>query len=392
MNINIDPEFKAVIPPLTGKDFDNLEKSILNEGCRDALILWNNILIDGHNRYEICKKHNIPFKTISVNADLKDREDVKLWIMQNQLARRNLSDFQKIEMVHACEDAVRAKAKQRQAEYHGNQYDSGHKEIFPEVQNNVQSRDELGSMAGVSGKTYEHAVKVLDEAPAPVVEAARKEEISINTAYQVTKMEPEQKEEIAHRIEHIDKEPEETNTPKKIVQEVVKRPHVSYNSGNNEWYTPQPIIDAARETMGEIDLDPASSEIANATVKAENYFTYEDDGLNQKWFGNVWLNPPYASDLIGRFVDKTLAERANYEQAIVLVNNATETGWFLKLVSIASAICFPYSRVKYYMPNGKVGAPLQGQAIIYIGNNADIFSEEFESIGWIARDLYGIYE
>lgn len=404
MNIKIDPEFASLIPPLSDEEFKRLEESILNEGCRDAIVVWEQpkgfgnadidneadpymlheipVIVDGHNRYKICTEHNIPFRV--EYADLEDKEDVKLWMMNNQLARRNLTDLQRIEMVHACEDAVKAKAKKRQ----GTRTDINIVENFPQC----KARDELGSMVGVSGKTYERGVKILKEAPEPVVDAVRRDKLSINAGYEVTKMSDFQKMEIAHRIEHIEDEPEETNTPKKIVQEVAKRPHVSFNSGNNEWYTPAPIIDAARDTMGSITLDPASNEMANATVRANRYYTYEDNGLEQEWFGNVWLNPPYASDLIGKFVDKTVAERRNYKQAIVLVNNATETGWFLKLVSIASAICFPYSRVKYYMPNGKTGAPLQGQAIIYIGDDVDAFSDEFESIGWIARDLYGIYE
>lgn len=71
-----------------------------------------------------------------------------------------------------------------------------------------------------------------------------------------------------------------------------KKPHVAFNSGNNEWYTPKEIIDAAREVMGEIDLDPASSELANKTVRAEKFYTINSDGLTKEWHGRIWLNPP----------------------------------------------------------------------------------------------------
>ena len=137
-------------------------------------------------------------------------------------------------------------------------------------------------------------------------------------------------------------------------------PHVSNNSGENEWYTPIEFIKAAREVMGRIDLDPASCEAANKTVQATKIFTVNDDGLKQKWRGNVWLNPPYASDLIGKFADKVAESKDDIEQAIILVNNATETGWFNTLISVASAVAFPKSRVKFYMADGKTGAPLQG--------------------------------
>ena len=164
-----------------------------------------------------------------------------------------------------------------------------------------------------------------------------------------------------------------------------KKPHVSFNSGENEWYTPLEYIEAAREVLGSIDLDPASSDIANQTVKATQYYTAEMDGLSLPWFGNVWINPPYSSDLIGRFIDKMLEECGNIEQAIVLVNNATETQWFTKAIEITSAVCFPQGRVKFLDTNGNaIGAPLQGQALLYIGQNEHCFCTVFSRFGWTA--------
>ena len=377
----IDNEFKGLIPPLTDEEYKGLEESILKDGCRDALVLWGEILVDGHNRYEICTRHNIPFKTVQMG--FAGRDEAKLWMMQNQLARRNLNDFQRSEMVHKCEDTVKAKAKEEQK-----RKSASVMEKFPK-QKEFVSRDELGAMAGVSGKTYEHAIEVLEKAPEPIVNATRNNDLSINMAHQVTKLEPEQQQEIAQRIEHIEEEPKGTNTPKAIVQEVIKRPHVANNSGNNEWYTPANIIEAARVAMGSIDVDPASNDIAQQTVKAGTYYTAETNGLDKEWVGNVWLNPPYASDLIGKFIDKLVSEKKNYNQAVVLVNNATETEWFNKIVSISSMVCFPKSRVKFYMPDGKTGAPLQGQAILYIGDNTDGFYKAYKEIGWVAT-LYRV--
>ena len=93
VNIIVDDEFKKLIPPLTGEERKGLEESILKEGCRDALILWGNTLIDGHNRYEICTKHNIPFKTIQ--KDFKSRDEAFLYMIDNQKSRRNLTAFAK---------------------------------------------------------------------------------------------------------------------------------------------------------------------------------------------------------------------------------------------------------------------------------------------------------
>lgn len=218
--IRINDEFKKLIPPLTAEEYAGLEKSILEEGCRDALVLWGNVLIDGHNRYEICTKHGIPFETVKKEFD--SRDDAILWMLNNQLARRNLNDFQHAEIVHKCEDVVKAKAKERQRTSTGGT-NPQLMEKFPEAEKST-SRDELGKMAGISGKTYEHAVEVIEKAPEPVVQAARSNDLSINMAHQVTKLEPEKQQEIAERIQNIQNEPEETKTPKAIVQEVLKRP------------------------------------------------------------------------------------------------------------------------------------------------------------------------
>lgn len=80
--MQIDPEFKALIPPLTEDEFKYLEASILEEGCRDALVVWGDILVDGHHRYEICTKHGIKYKT--VQKEFASREDVKKWIIINR--------------------------------------------------------------------------------------------------------------------------------------------------------------------------------------------------------------------------------------------------------------------------------------------------------------------
>ena len=205
--MRIDDEFASLIPALREDEYQRLETSILNEGCRDAIVLWGEIIVDGHNRYNICTKHNIPFNT--VQKEFASRDEVKLWMLQNQLSRRNLSDFDRIEMVRKCEDAIKAQAKARQ----GARNDLlDVKEKKPE---GAQSRDELGTMAGVSGKTYEHAVRVLDKAPEAVIQATRDKELSINAAFEVTKLPEDQQAEIAERIE-------QGETPKAVVSSMRK--------------------------------------------------------------------------------------------------------------------------------------------------------------------------
>ena len=363
----IDEEFAGLIPPLTEEEYRGLEASILAEGCRDALVVWGDVLVDGHNRYKICSAHGVPYQV--VQRDFADRNEVLLWMLKNQLGRRNLNDFQRVEMVRKCEQAVKAQAKERQEAM---QF-GGSGKFTTTVE---KSRDALGAMAGVSGSTYEHAAAILDEVTEEVIQVARSNQLSINAAYEVTKLPQEQQQEVSDRIA-------QGENPRDVVAEI-RKPHVSYNSGNNEWYTPSDYIELARAVMGGIDLDPASSDKANEVVQAKTYYTAQDDGLCQDWQGRVWLNPPYSSDLITKFTEKLIAELPRVSQALVLVNNATETEWFSRLVSNAVAVCFPKSRVKFYMPDGTVGAPLQGQAILYFGVETEKFIDVFRAKGWCA--------
>jgi hypothetical protein len=92
MNIIIDPEFKALIPPLAPEELAQLEANILQDGCRDPLVTWQGIIVDGHNRHAICTKHDLPFKTVEM--EFADRDAAMDWMDANQLGRRNLKPDQ----------------------------------------------------------------------------------------------------------------------------------------------------------------------------------------------------------------------------------------------------------------------------------------------------------
>jgi len=94
MDIVVNEELKAYIDPLTPEEYEALERSILAEGCRDALVLWGDVLVDGHNRYGICRKHSLPFNTVQ-NTRFQSMEDVHLWMIDQHLGRRSVSDFQR---------------------------------------------------------------------------------------------------------------------------------------------------------------------------------------------------------------------------------------------------------------------------------------------------------
>jgi ParB family chromosome partitioning protein len=143
-------------------------------------------------------------------------------------------------------------------------------------------------------------------------------------------------------------------------------------TGREGWYTPGWCVKAAVEAMGAIDLDPASSEIAQQTVGAARFFTEDDDGLEHPWHGRVFLNPPYAAQKIVLFTEKLVAEHRSgrVTEAILLVNSSSETKWWQTAIGTCSALCFPSRRIPFVDPQNpdRKAAPTQGSTFFYFGS------------------------
>lgn len=155
------------------------------------------------------------------------------------------------------------------------------------------------------------------------------------------------------------------------------------STGDYEWYTPALWIELIHETLGEIDLDPASSPKANEIVCAKRIFTAEDDGLQQNWHGTVFMNPPFRGDLITQFIDKLIHEHKEKRvtEAIILVNSCTETDWFQKCFRASSAFCFPSERINFVNPQGKVQQSHRPQTFFHFGDRASAFLNIFQEKG-----------
>lgn len=149
-----------------------------------------------------------------------------------------------------------------------------------------------------------------------------------------------------------------------------------------EWYTPPEYIEIARSVLGKIDLDPASNALAQTWIKAGKFFTVEDDGLKQQWFGRVWCNPPY-----GRTVNLWL-EKANTQyqsgntQETILLLNRTGAAWYKKLKKNVNAICEAEKRIAFLDATSKrKKSPSHYNDFLYLGSNVELFREKYGKWG-----------
>jgi hypothetical protein len=189
MNITIDPEFKALIPPLAAEELAQLRSNIITEGCRDPLVTWRGVIIDGHNRFEICTTNGIEFK--EVTKDFDERSSAIEWIIRNQFGRRNLSPYERTRLALRLEEAIKERAKANMVKG-TNQHSP--KQNSAEASNPIETREEIAKLAGVSRDTVDK-VKQIEKSAAPEIkEALANGEISINKAHLTVKAKKEEEE------------------------------------------------------------------------------------------------------------------------------------------------------------------------------------------------------
>jgi hypothetical protein len=184
--IIIDEEFRSLIPPLSAEELAQLESNILEHERIDPLVVWvrdepvknSKVLLDGHNRHDICQRHGIGFETVEIG--LEDRDEAKIWIIQNQLGRRNLEPYVKVEMALKLKPMIEAQAKARQ--------EAGGKEKVPQTfAEPLETREEIAKVAGVSRETVRKVETIQDEADEETKAKLRTGEMSIHAAYQATR-------------------------------------------------------------------------------------------------------------------------------------------------------------------------------------------------------------
>ncbi|MBZ0291876.1 MAG: hypothetical protein K8L99_04840, partial [Anaerolineae bacterium] len=181
----IDPEFQDLIPTLSADEYQALEASILEEGCRDALVLWEgtHILVDGHNRFRICREHGVGFSILY--RSFESRDDVIVWMIHNQLARRNISTFVRSELALRMEHAIAAKAKENLVTSTGGANPQPLQNLAKAEP--VHTRQTIADAAEVSHETLRKVKYVSEHAPDPIKQKARAGGLSTHRAYELTK-------------------------------------------------------------------------------------------------------------------------------------------------------------------------------------------------------------
>ena len=186
MTITINEDLRAYIDPLTDDEYTALERSLLAEGCRDALVLWGDLLVDGHNRYSICQKHGIPFNTVQ-NQTFQSMDDVHLWMIDNHLGRRSVSDFQRGVLALRKKEIVAARMAQAQTEQPARTSDDANVATSSATKP-VLTREAVARTARVSSATLGQIEKIQKTATPELVSAVKAGVISINAAAAVASL------------------------------------------------------------------------------------------------------------------------------------------------------------------------------------------------------------
>ncbi len=189
------PEMAELLPPLTGEQLATLEADLLKNGCYSPIIVNEDmVIIDGHNRQRLCETHGLPYQMAVFSFE--DLLEAKQWALDTQKGRRNLDKWELGKIALRLKPDIEIRARAKQQEYHGNQYDSGPSATLPEVHSDpVDTRKELADAVGLGERTMGKVMQIDEHAPAAVKEALDSGDLSINQGYNITRQVQELPEE-----------------------------------------------------------------------------------------------------------------------------------------------------------------------------------------------------
>ncbi len=172
--LKVDPELEAFMSPLSEAEQASLEENIVANGCRTPLVVWDGILVDGHHRYEICHRHNIPFAV--EEQSFADKGEAMLWMFQEQRSHRNLSPVARVVMALKCKPILLEMGKKNQ----------GHRSDLDLLFKSTKSHDTrkmIAEIADVSPTMAYKVEKISEVADADTMAALMREEIKVSPTY-----------------------------------------------------------------------------------------------------------------------------------------------------------------------------------------------------------------
>lgn len=273
MNIVVKEDLKAYIDPLTPDEYAALERSLLAEGCRDALVLWGDILVDGHNRYGICQKHGLPFQTVQ-NTRFQSLQDVHLWMIDQHLGRRSVSDFQR-GVLALRKREILAERRASAAAAEAPAADVAAADAAAEAAHDTEtppwadapaplSRAELARVARLSNSQVVQIEKIQKQAAAEVVEAVKSGAISINAAAAVASL-PEEEQRAAAMAGK-----DELKQAAKRARESKRKPKPApADAADSDVSAPAPAPDADADATAALHRRVAELEAENQALREE---------------------------------------------------------------------------------------------------------------------------
>jgi len=350
--MQLTKERYQLMPPLSQEEYEALKADIAERGVQVPVEYdeQGNIL-DGHHRVRACKELGIGEWPSVIRRGMSEEGKVEHALALN-LSRRHLSREQRQELVVNLRgqgwSLRRIAAKLGVSDF----------TVRKDIEDSGAIKHAPATVTGVDGKQY------------PATRPSKPAE----ALWLVPQLAPAKVED---EVTQTPADEEHSSLP----GHPLRRDAALRMSESNEWYTPAEYIQAVRAVLGSIDLDPASCAQANETVQAATYYTSEQDGLQQRWFGKVFCNPPYGG-LSGPFAAKLVEEyrTGNVDEAILLVNaNSTDTQWFQPLWDYV--LCFTDHRINFIAPQGSASGSTHGSVFVYLGSDADVFASVFGQFG-----------
>jgi glycerophosphoryl diester phosphodiesterase len=316
IQITINSDIRDLLPPLSPEELSGLETEILRDGCTDELTLWGHILIDGHHRYEICTRHGVPFKTRQ--KDFQNLDEAKLWTLQHQGNRRNLTDFQRGEIVLKLKSTIAVKAKERQ----GKRNDLKRDDIPKNSAECKETRHELATLANISHDTLKRIEYISEHADEETKSKLRRGEkgTSINKEYKRLKADIESKKPTQKRSSQSKESKDKSVTTKSN-----SRSETTYSCGNQfepdsgdtdyDWLTDEQRAEFLK--LQKNCVNPIFPQIRNITI--QNIPEHKPDNLITALFG--LFSPLYRKKLAYGLLRTMFQTSAEKENAVTVVND-----------------------------------------------------------------------